>query len=173
MAATSLTLRPMTTGDLEACAAMIDATPLFARYDLDASAARRLLARALEPPTAAADDLTRVDLTLAERDASAVGFSWFVPRGAFDRSGYLRLIVIDPRAQGQGVGQALLARLEQRFGGSGGIVLLASEHNSGAHRFYERRGYLHVGTLPGYVKPGMNERIYFKATAAKLDQEGR
>ncbi len=90
------------------------------------------------------------------------GFAWFVRRGAFDRSGYLRLIAVDDRFLGRGAGQLLMAELERRHLARGGIVLLAAATNVGAHRFYERLGYRHVGELPDYVKPGLHERIYYK-----------
>lgn len=142
-------------GHVPACAEMVGRVPLFRPYDFGPDDALRSLVHALVDGEA--------ELTVAVLDDGAcVGFSWFVPRGFFDRSGYLRLIVVDPAAQGAGVGRALLERLERRHIAGRGIGLLAAEHNHEAHRFYERLGYLHVGTLPDYVKQGLAERIYFK-----------
>ena len=148
-------LIPMEPGHVPACAEMVGRVALFEPYDFGPDDALRSLVRALVDGGA--------ELTVAEVDGACVGFSWFVPRGFFDRSGYLRLIVVDPGAQGTGVGRALLSRLEQRHLAGRGIALLAAEHNHDAHRFYERLGYRHVGTLPDYVVPGLAEHIYLKA----------
>jgi ribosomal protein S18 acetylase RimI-like enzyme len=152
-----LHLAPLTEGHLDSCAAIVGGLELFRRYELTADRARRLLAVALEEG--------RAELLVLEAPGDppvVAGFVWFVPRGAFDRSGYLRLIAVDDRFQGRGVGKQLLAELERRHLQRGGIVLLASATNSEAHRFYERLGYRHVGELPDYVKPGLHERIYYK-----------
>jgi len=140
---------------IEGCAALIDRLPLFRPYGYSSEAARRNLEAALASGSA---DLLCV---LDEEDAVA-GFAWFVPRGAFDRSGYLRLIAIDDRWKGRGIGRLLIEELERRHLARGGIVLLAAADNLAAHRFYERLGYAHVGELPDYVKPGLHERIYYK-----------
>jgi ribosomal protein S18 acetylase RimI-like enzyme len=142
-------------GFIDACAAIVGRLELFRVYRYGEEAARRGLTAAL------ADG--RADLLVALAPGAVVtGFAWFVPRGAFDRSGYLRLIAVDDRFQGQGVGQILMDELERRHLAAGGIVLLASAQNTAAHRFYERRGYRHVGELPDYVGSGLHERIYYR-----------
>ncbi len=143
--------------EVAACAALIDQLPLFIPYGYTSEAARRHLEAALAEG--------RADLLCVRDGASAdrvAGFAWFVPRGAFDRTGYLRLIAVDDRYQGRGVGRLLLEELERRHLARGGIALLASSDNSAAHRFYERLGYAPVGELRDYVKPGLHERIYYK-----------
>lgn len=142
---------------IEACAALIDRLPLFRPYGYTSLAARRNLEAALAEGRA--DLLCVLD---GERGDEVAGFAWFVPRGAFDRSGYLRLIAIDERYQGRGIGRLLLEELERRHLGRGGIALLAAADNAAAHRFYERLGYVLVGELRDYVQPGLHERIYYK-----------
>lgn len=149
-------VRPMRSADLPACAAIVARTPLFARYGLSSEAVSRQLGAALDEP--------RSTMLVATGPGDALlGFAWFVERGAFDRSGYLRLIAVAPEQTRSGLGRALIAALEARHLARGGIVLLAAEDNALAHRFYEGLGYAHVGDLPAYVGSGLDERIYFKA----------
>ncbi len=150
-----LQLLPLEPRHLDACAAIVGGLELFRRYEFGAEAARRLLEAALGEP--------RAVLLVIELGGEVAGFVWFVRRGAFDRSGYLRLIAVDERFAGRGVGAALLDALEERHLREGGIILLASAENAGAHRFYERLGYRQVGLLPDYVRPGLDERVYYKA----------
>jgi ribosomal protein S18 acetylase RimI-like enzyme len=161
----------MTTSDLEvttmarkhvaACAAIVGQLELFHLYRYTAEAAERQLLQAFSEG--------RADLLVAESQGEVAGFAWFVPRGAFDRSGYLRLIAVDDRFRGLRVGQQLMETLEQRHLTQGGIVLLASAGNTAAHRFYERLGYQVIGEIPDYVRPGLHERIYFKPAPRPSD----
>jgi ribosomal protein S18 acetylase RimI-like enzyme len=158
--AQELRVIPLESRHLDACAAIVGRLQPFVPYGLDARLALRLLSAAL---TDARADLLVVEATSSAGGEPAVaGFAWFVRRGAFDRSGYLRLIAVDDRFHGNGAGRLLMAELERRHVAQGGIVLLAGAANASAHRFYERLGYQHVGELPDYVKPGLHERIYYK-----------
>jgi ribosomal-protein-alanine N-acetyltransferase len=42
------------------------------------------------------------------------------------------------------------------------MVLLCSDFNTEAQRFYRRAGYEQVGALPDYVVPGVAELIFRK-----------
>jgi len=150
----SLQVVSMRPEHVAACGDIVEALELFRSYRFDGAAAVRLLRRELQRGQA--------DLQVALDEGRVAGFAWFVERGAFDRSGYLRLIAVDPRCRGQGVGQRLLLALEQKHLQQGGIVLLASASNEPAHRFYAGMGYRQVGVLPGYVLPEMDEVIFFK-----------
>jgi ribosomal protein S18 acetylase RimI-like enzyme len=151
----TLCLSTMSEEHLAACGQIVEQLELFKIYQYGGAAAQRHLRQALLEE--------RADLLVVLQGATVAGFVWFVPRGAFDRSGYLRLIAVDKRFTGQGVGQLLLDELERKHLAQGGIVLLAAASNTGAHRFYERRGYQQVGLLPDYTKPSLHERIYYKA----------
>ena len=48
-------------------------------------------------------------------------------------------------------------------------MLTTAAANPGAHRFYERLGYLHVGQLPDYVKEGQIVRV----KVLEADDKGR
>lgn len=152
-------LRPLKAAELDPVYAWIEKNPLFAKYRMD----RGSLASALERATA--DPEAVVLGAFAAATGSLLGFAWFLKRGAFGRSGYLRLIAVDPEAKTKGVGRALMESLEAAFLAPNGILLLATETNREAHAFYERIGYRKVGALPDYVRPGLTELLFYKSSS--------
>lgn len=152
--AMTLCIVPLEPRHLPACAELVGRLPLFKQYGFSPAAAHRLLAAAI------ADQ--RAVVLGAVQGPDLLGFAWFVRRGGFDRSGYLRLIAVDSAQQGKGAGRALLGELERRHLEEGGILVLTEAENHAARRFYEGLGYRAVGEIPDYVKPGLTERIYFK-----------
>jgi len=148
------TIRPMTLDDVPAVAAIMAGNALWQRYGVTVDSAARRLQRGLEA------DAT---IVVAEVEGCVAGFVWYVTEGAFQRSGYIMLFAVDPGVQGQGIGRTLLAHAEAAlFVVSSSIVLLVSDFNTKAQRFYRRYGYTQVGALPDYVKPGVSELIYYK-----------
>ena len=147
-------IRQMESSDVEACARIIGITPFFQDYGFSADAAQRSLNRGLTD--------TRNILRVLEHAGDVGGFAWFVPNGAFDRSGYLRLLAVHPEHAGKGMGRLLMANLEDEFLQANGIVLLVTESNDPARRFYSALGYTDCGVLRDYVRPGVHERMYFK-----------
>jgi ribosomal protein S18 acetylase RimI-like enzyme len=136
-------------------------TPLWQRYNVtEPSACARLLE--------AVDD--GADLFVMASGAQVVGCVWCVARGAFDRSGYIRAIMVDARWRGRGFGRELLdyaeAFLAQQVGD---VFLLVSDFNHEAQRFYRRCGYAQVGALPGYVVPDVTELIFHKRLQPSTD----
>lgn len=156
--AKEFSIQAMSAEHVTSSAQIVGQLDLFEHYNFGPQACARLLTAELTRGVAC------LLVALGKGDQTA-GFAWFVPRGGLDRSGYLRLIAVDPAWAGHGVGKALLNELERRFLNPTGILLLASEINPGAHRFYEAMGYGQVGTIPDYVRPGLDERIYYKAPA--------
>jgi diamine N-acetyltransferase len=77
---------------------------------------------------------------------------------------YLELLALLPVAQGQGVGSAILAWLEQEAleHGSRNLWVCASSFNRRALRFYERHGFEQAATLPGLVADGYEEILLRK-----------
>ncbi|MFQ5547665.1 MAG: GNAT family N-acetyltransferase [Woeseia sp.] len=67
-------------------------------------------------------------------------------------SGHLETIAVDDRAEGKGIGQALLSAAEEaaRDRGAQTMTLNVISTNSRARRFYERSGY--DGELIRYIK---------------------
>ena len=95
-------------------------------------------------------------------NTSAIGFVWAVQRGAFDRSGYIPVLGVETSYRSGGIGMALIEAAEEYLRPASDVVLLCTEFNTDAQRFYERHGYVRVGILPDYIAPGIAELIYRK-----------
>lgn len=145
-------VRPLTHADIEGIASWIAATPLWQRYGVtEASFAKRLTDGLASGAT----------IFVAERAGMALGFVWFVERGAFNRSAYIQLIGVRPETRSGGVGHALMEFAEKHIP-SRDMFLLVSDFNTDAQRFYERLGYRQIGRLDNYVTPGIGELIFWK-----------
>lgn len=150
----AMTIRPMTWADVPAVAAILADNRLWQRYGVTVESATQRLERGLA---------AGATLAVAEVTGQVAGFVWYVAEGAFQRSGYIMLLGVAPGAHGQGIGRALLAHAEAAlFAASSSILLLVSDFNGEAQRFYQRCGYAQVGVLPDYVLPGVSELIYAK-----------
>jgi len=150
-----LKLCPMVGNDIAPLAILIASSPLWQRYNVtESSAAKRL-----------SDGLAKgATIVVAESDGVPVGFCWYVERGAFNRSGYIMLIGVQPDAKGRGIGRALMEHAESiLFSSSPDVFLLVSDVNRDAQQFYARLGYQQVGAIPDYVVPGITEFIYRKS----------
>jgi ribosomal protein S18 acetylase RimI-like enzyme len=103
-------------------------------------------------------------VSVARLDAQTAGFAWYIAGGGFGLSGYLKLLGVAAAARGQGVGATLLDHVEQRTlqDRQRDLLLLVSDFNQPAQRFYQRHGYRHEGMLQDYVVPGIAELIYRK-----------
>lgn len=151
-------IRPATPLDLAPLGTALAPLPLFQAYRLTAEALTQRFQAALQRGEG---------LLLAELEGTPVGVCWFIARGAFGGGAYLRTLAIQEGLQGQGLGAELLRGYETGSDNPpGGWFLLASDFNTGAHRFYERHGYREVGQLPGFAAPGVTERIYWKPRPA-------
>jgi ribosomal protein S18 acetylase RimI-like enzyme len=147
-------IRPMIAADMPKLAAWMVETPLWKRYDL-------IVEKAVANFEAG---LSRADwLIVAESGRQALGFAWAIPKGAFGRSPYLRLIGVHPENAGAGVGTKLLDEIERMAAAvSNDLFLLVSDFNHDAQRFYMRQGYVQIGAIPAYVVPGVTELIFRK-----------
>ena len=147
-------IRPMIVADMPILAAWMIEAPLWKRYNLT-----------IEKAIASFESgLSRADwLIVAEFDGEVCGFAWAIPKGAFGRSPYLRLIGVHPDKSGLGIGAKLLADIERMAATvSTDLFLLVSDFNEGARRFYKRQGYEQVGAIPAYVVPDVTELIFRK-----------
>jgi ribosomal protein S18 acetylase RimI-like enzyme len=152
-----MTVRVVSMGrhHLTACGKIVDQLQLFQQYRVDANGASQMLGAALREG--------RPDLRVALDEAGeVVGFAWLAPRGAFDRSAYLRLIAVAEGQHGEGVGRRLVEALEATHLEHAGIFLLISQDNEEGQRFFGSLGYQQVGVLPGYLRRGLDELVYFK-----------
>ena len=145
------TLRPLVLADLPACVALVAESPLWRRYGYGALRCEADLRAALEAGDA---------LFCAERGGAAVGFAWVLPRGGFGRMPYLKLLAVAEVHRGLGIGAALLKAAEGV--GRGDLLILVSDFNEAAQRFYLREGFVQVGALPDFALPGVTERILLK-----------
>lgn len=95
---------------------------------------------------------TEADVLVAT-DPAVIGCVTFVPDAASpwaeglgpDESG-IRMLAVDPAAQGRGAGRALVAACVDRARGLGrtGIFLSSTPWMQAAHRLYERAGFVRV-----------------------------
>jgi GNAT superfamily N-acetyltransferase len=148
------TIRPMIQDDIPLVVSWLVELPLMQRYGLT-----------IEKAIANFEGgLARGEwLLVADAEMPSCGFAWAIPRGAFGRSPYLRLIGVRTDAAGSGVGAALLAEIERKASDvADDIFLLTSDFNEGAHRFYRRQGYEQVGAIPGYELSNVTELIFRK-----------
>jgi len=131
-------------------------SPLLRRYGVTSRGARATVLEGL-----AQRDLLLVALERGE----IVGLAWVITTRALDRAAYLRLLLVAEGEQSRGVGAALLRDAERRARASGcrHLVLLVTSANRRARTFYARRGYRHVGNLPGFVRPTIRESLYVKS----------
>jgi ribosomal protein S18 acetylase RimI-like enzyme len=152
-----ISLRPTRPEDSAALLRIAGAEPLFSPEE--AATVDELLT----------DYLTRADhhgyhFLTAEIDGQVVGFSCHGPTpmttGTFD----LYWICIDAGHKGQGLGKALLAKVEAEVRNSGGrmIVLDTSGRPDYAptRAFYEHAGYTRTALIPEFYAPGDDLVVY-------------
>ncbi len=98
-----------------------------------------------------------------EEDGDTLGFVILYERGVFGEYGYIRLIGVDSACRGKGIGGLLLdAAEEYLFTLRPWVFLTVTEFNTGAQRFYYRRGYEKIGEIPDYRRPGIAEHMLLK-----------
>lgn len=147
-------IRSLIATDIPELANLMAATPLWQRYGVSEASATARLQSGLDQAAT---------ILVAEIEGRVAGFLWYVQRGAFQRSGYIMLIGVQPDLRGLGVGEALMQRAEElMFAETNSICLLVSDFNEAAQRFYRQLGYTQVGTLPDYVIPGVDEYLFHK-----------
>lgn len=81
--------------------------------------------------------------------------------------GEFRMLAVDPAAQGQGVGRALVehALAHFRAGGATGVVLCSMAEMTAAHALYGRLGFVREPALDWSPAPGV-ELLSFRLTFA-------
>ena len=97
------------------------------------------------------------------RGGTVAGFVIFTPLPVFARGGYLRAIAVAKDRRRQSIGRKLLSFAERETARHAGhLYLCVSSFNRQAQAFYRKCGYRKVGAVPGLIKPGMSEFIYWK-----------
>jgi ribosomal protein S18 acetylase RimI-like enzyme len=95
------------------------------------------------------------------RGDDLVGFVLLDMRGPL--AGYIQSICVRPDQRGRGVGAALIAWVEQRVHReSPNLFLFVSSFNDAARRFYERLGFVAVGSVPEFIVRGSDEILMRK-----------
>ncbi len=91
------------------------------------------------------------------------GFIIFTPEPVFARGGYIRAVGVSPEILRHGIGRKLLALAEHAMSRRcANSYLCVSSFNRRAAAFYSANGYSRVGKLPGLIRPGVAEYIYWK-----------
>jgi len=162
-----LTVRRLRSSDVESCARIVAGDPLWQRYGLTLSRARRVLRQALAQAAKGTTAARAVgEIAVARAAGRPVGFVWFRREGTFHHSGYVRWIAVAPAARGRGVGERLMRYAEERILRRGpNVFLTVSDFNRRAQAFYRKLGYTEVGALSDYIVPGIAERLYRKTRA--------
>ena len=147
VATSSAILRPATTDDVPAIWAIEEAA--------FAHPAERFLPRKLryliESP--------RATVLVAELNGQvagwAAGFAWMRSPRPWGR---VFALAVDPKVQGQKLGERLLRRLmdELRAAGARRLVLEVRPDNAAAIRLYERVGFTPCVLLPNFYAPGLD-----------------
>jgi len=146
-------IRDATEVDIPGMVEVISGQPLWSRYGYS----RERQAHDLR------DALSKGDvLLIAGNSERILGLVWVQARAAFGRSPYLRLLAVRQGNERRGLGTRLLSAAEVRCRRSE-LFLLVSEDNAPARSFYEHHGCEIVGRLPGYVRPGIVELLYWKS----------
>jgi GNAT superfamily N-acetyltransferase len=141
--------------DLDTIAELMGRSPLLNRYHISREDARQALEDAI-----AGDDLVLVADTASLAPA---GLAWANKLRGFGGSAYLRFLLVDERWQGRGIGELLLKQVEAwAVLRSSNLLLITTEDNHDARRFYERHGYQRAGQLQRLILPDADEVIYHK-----------
>ncbi len=148
----TMRIRKLEKSDIDSVARIVAETELWQKYGLNFKKARVRFEKGLQ---------RGADIYIAEIENEIVGFIWYVPDGAFDRSGYIELIGVGKNFRGKGVGQKLMKFVENLFSPES-IFLLVSDFNEKAQKFYSHLGYKKVGEIEDYVVEGITEFIFYK-----------
>jgi GNAT superfamily N-acetyltransferase len=153
-------IRPTQPEDGSALLQLAEAEPLFSREE--AETVDELLETYLEQ-----DDHGGYFFLSATENEKLLGFACYGPtpltQGTFD----LYWIAVGTSAKGQGVGRALMARVEDEVRQRGGrmIVLDTSGRREYAptRAFYERLGYTYAATVADFYAPGDDLIIFTRS----------
>jgi ribosomal protein S18 acetylase RimI-like enzyme len=152
--------------DLGRVRAMVEATGFF-------SAAELGVALELLEDRLARGPASDYRFAFAEDGAGIAGYACFGPVPATRESWDLYWIVVEPSAQGQGLGRSLLAESERRIAREGGRRIYVDTSSrpqyAPTRSFYAACGYQVAATLEDFYAPGDGKVIYLKVLAQAGD----
>lgn len=106
-----------------------------------------------------------------ERHGELLGYAAWGPVPLTRRSFDLYWIVVAPAVQGQGLGRALLERVERavaaRGGGSLYIETSSRAEYARTRRFYRAAGYRRIARLRNFYAPGDHKLMFCKVIRAR------
>jgi len=100
-----------------------------------------------------------------DKTGEVLGFYSLVLDGTFLVFGYLHLIAVRTESRGIGIGTKLLNDAEKRIVRNPGypfskkVFLLCGKKNRKAKSYYEKNGYIRVGTIPSLFSSGVDEYL--------------
>jgi ribosomal protein S18 acetylase RimI-like enzyme len=157
----SARLRPLGVADRAPLESLLSATGAFTAEEI--AVAMELIDLGLTPGGGG------YRFTVAEDELGVAGYACFGATPMTDRTFDLYWIAVHPRAQGTGVGQALVAGVEATLRAERGRLLLietASKPSYARQRsFYARAGYAEVARVADFYCDG-DDRVIF---AKRLD----
>jgi ribosomal protein S18 acetylase RimI-like enzyme len=157
-----LTIRPVTQGDIAALKAVIDANSLFPSDMLDEMTAGYFNGNAAE------------EFWLTVDDGGPVAVAYCAPERMTQGTWNLLLIAVHPDRQGQGIGAALMAYVEQKLAVRGERVLLVETSGlpnfSRTRAFYSRIGYDEEARIREFYQAGEDKIVFRKALCVTFDQ---
>ncbi len=117
--------------------------------------------------------LTYVLESQGEESAEVLGYVCFGPTPLTEATYDLYWIAVDKSKHRGGVGKRLLKFAEEEIARRGGQMLLvetsSQETYGGTVQFYEKTGYVLVGKIKDYYKPGDDKLIFVKKVAAAVE----
>lgn len=147
--------------DIESCIDIYLKEPLFKNYGATPVGLNKMFRNAIE-------DKDFHFIVACDQYDHVRGFAVFDSKGAFSRSVYLKLIVIDTSARGYNLGARLINHVEDINKDENGMFLLVTSSNKEAQKFYLKLGFIKVGEILSYVKPNIDEYIFFRSHANKV-----
>jgi ribosomal protein S18 acetylase RimI-like enzyme len=161
LAKRSVIVAPLEEADIPTCVEIMTRSLPWTRYPLSEDSIRALWQFAWT---------SGATVAVARVEGKTAGFSWYIERGGFGLSGYLKLLGVHPGMRSRGVGGVLLEHTERLTlaSGSRDLLLMVSDFNLDAQEFYHDHGYTKVGGIPDYVAPGITELILRKRLAEDM-----
>lgn len=102
-------------------------------------------------------------LVALNEDHVCLGFIGYIPNGAFHSFPYLHIIAVKTEYRNLGVGRMMMESFETMiFKESSKVFLVVADFNPKAKLFYEKIGYVNVGTIPDLYKAGVTEYLMMK-----------
>jgi len=93
-----------------------------------------------------------------------------VAQDGFLLGNFVALLAVAPAHAGRGIGRALMDHVEARaFATRRWVFVSCDAANQPARRFYRRRGFARVGTLPDLIERGSVELLLRKGRGGSRD----